>query len=61
MKRPQIINGGRATLEQELLEALFQPDKRDRVEALKMQLARRGRDRIKLVPGRTGLPSSQDQ
>lgn len=59
--KPRIINGGRAALEHALLGALFQPDKRDRVEALKMQLARRGRDRIKLVPGRTGLPSSQDQ
>lgn len=59
MKRPSVINGGRAALERELLEALFTNVEADRAEKLKMRLAPRGCSRMKLVCDRTPHPPSR--
>ena len=49
MKRPDIIQGGRAELERELLEAIFTPGAKPLAEELKARLARRGYLKLRLV------------
>jgi hypothetical protein len=50
MKRPDIIQGGRAELERELLEAMFTPGAEPLADELKIRLAPRGFRRLRLVP-----------
>lgn len=50
MKRPDIIQGGRAELERELLEAIFTPGAESLADTLKARLAPRGYRRLHLVP-----------
>lgn len=50
MKRPDIIQGGRAELERELLEAMFTPGGEPLTDELKARLARRGYRKLRLVP-----------
>jgi hypothetical protein len=50
MKRPDIIQGGRAELERELLEAIFTPGAEPLTDELKARLAPRGYRRLRLVP-----------
>lgn len=50
MKRPDIIQGGRAELERELLEAVFTPGTEPLAEELKARLTRRGYGKLRLVP-----------
>lgn len=50
MKRPDIIQGGRAELEHELLEAIFTPGTEPLADELKVRLAPRGCRRLRLVP-----------
>ena len=50
MKRPDIIQGGRAELERELLEAMFTPGAEPLADELKVRLAPRGYRRLHLVP-----------
>ena len=52
MKRPDIIQGGRAELERELLEAMFTPGAEPLVDTLKVRLARRDNRKLRLVPDR---------
>jgi hypothetical protein len=49
MKHRNIIQGGRADLERELLEALFTPGAEPRVHDLKTRLAPRGQGKLRLV------------
>jgi hypothetical protein len=51
-----VLNGGRAALEREVLEALFTPEAETRVQDLKARLARRGR--IRLVDTGSAEPAS---
>ncbi|MEW6330276.1 MAG: hypothetical protein AB1560_02345 [Pseudomonadota bacterium] len=53
MKHRDIIQGGRADLERELLEALFTPGAEPRVHDLKTRLASRGQGKLHLVTDRT--------
>jgi hypothetical protein len=53
MKRPDIIQGGRAELERELLEAMFTPGAEPLADTLKVRLARRGYRKLRLVPDDT--------
>lgn len=53
MKRPDIIQGGRADLERELLEALFTPGAEPRAHELKTRLVPRGQGKLRLVVGGT--------
>jgi hypothetical protein len=50
MKRPDIIQGRRAELERELLEAMFTPGGEPLAEELKARLAPQGRRKLRLVP-----------
>ncbi len=45
----KVINGQRADLERELLEAIFTPDAEQRAEILKTRLKRRGMGRLRVV------------
>ena len=59
MTKLKIIQGARRELEYQLLAALFTPGGDDTAEALKQQLARRGRGRIRAVgatPSSPGAP-----
>jgi hypothetical protein len=49
MKQRNIIQGGRAELERELLEALFTPGAEASVHDLKTRLVPRGQDKLHLV------------
>lgn len=49
MKYRNIIQGGRADIERELLEALFTPGAEPRAHDLKTRLASRGRGKLRLV------------
>lgn len=49
MKRPDIIQGGRAELERELLEAIFTPGGEPLAEELKARLTRRDYLKLRLV------------
>lgn len=49
MRHRDIIQGGRADLERELLEALFAPGAEPRVHDLKTRLATRGQGKLRLV------------
>lgn len=53
MRRRNIIQGGRADLERELLEALFTPGAEPRVHDLKTRLVPRGQGKFRLVSDRT--------
>ena len=48
-----IIEGGRAALELELLKAMFTPGAEPRVRDLETRLVPRGRDKLHLVSDRT--------
>lgn len=50
MKRPDIIQGGRAELERELLEAVFTRGAEPLADELKARLARRSFRKLRLVP-----------
>ncbi len=50
MKRPDIIQGGRAELERELLDAIFTPGAEPLADELKARLTRRGNRKLRLVP-----------
>jgi hypothetical protein len=52
MKRPDIIQGRRAELERELLEAMFMPGGEPLADELKARLAPWGRRKLRLVPER---------
>lgn len=52
MKHRNIIQGGRADLERELLEALFTPGAGIRAHDLKTRLAPRGQGKLRLVSDR---------
>lgn len=49
MKRLDIIQGGRAELERELLETIFTPGAEPLAEELKTRLTRRGYLKLRLV------------
>ena len=53
MRHRNIIQGGRADLERELLEALFTPGAETRAHDLKTRLVPRGQDKLRLVGDRT--------
>lgn len=50
MKRPDIIQGGRAELERDLLEAVFTPGGEPLADELKVRLAPRSFRKLRLVP-----------
>ncbi len=52
MRHRNIIQGGRADLERELLEALFTPGAEPRAHELKTRLVRRGQGKLCLVADR---------
>jgi len=60
MRHRNIIQGGRADLERELLEALFTPNAEPRAHELKTRLAPRGRDKLHLVSGQTREHASSE-
>ena len=49
MKHHEIIQGGRADLELELLKAMFTPGGEHRVREIETRLAPRGRAKLRLV------------
>lgn len=49
MKHHEIIQGGRADLELELLKAMFTPGGEHRVREIEARLAPRGRGKLRLV------------
>lgn len=49
MRHRNIIQGGRADLERELLQALFTPGAEPRVHELEIRLACRGQGKLRLV------------
>lgn len=49
MRHRNIIQGGRANLERELLEALFTPGAEPRAHELKTRLVPRGQGKLQLV------------
>lgn len=53
MRHRDIIQGGRADLERELLEALFTPGAEPRVHDLKTRLVPRGQGKLRLVSDQT--------
>ncbi|MHB1142820.1 MAG: hypothetical protein ACYC1T_13830 [Sulfuricaulis sp.] len=53
MKQRTIIQGGRADLERELLEALFMPGAEASVHDLKTRLVPRGQGKLRLVVDET--------
>ncbi|BAV33396.1 hypothetical protein SCL_1082 [Sulfuricaulis limicola] len=53
MRHRNIIQGGRADLERELLEALFTPGAEVSVHDLKTRLVPRGQGKLRLVTDRT--------
>ncbi len=53
MKQRNIIQGGRADLERELLEALFTPGAEASVHELKTRLVPRSQGKLRLVTDRT--------
>ena len=53
MKQRNIIQGGRAELERELLEALFTPGAEASVHDLKTRLVPRGQGKLRLVSDQT--------
>lgn len=53
MRHRDIIQGGRADLERELLEALFTPGAEPRVHDLKTRLVTRSQSKLHLVLDRT--------
>ncbi len=53
MRHRNIIQGGRADLERELLEALFTPGAEPRAHELKARLAHRGQGKLRLISDRT--------
>lgn len=60
MRHRNIIQGGRADLEQELLEALFTPGAEPRTHELKARLAPRGQGKLRLVSDRTRERASSE-
>jgi hypothetical protein len=53
MRHRDIVQGGRADLELELLKAMFTPGGEHRVREIKARLAPRGRGEVRLVSDET--------
>jgi hypothetical protein len=60
MRHRNIIQGGRADLERELLEALFTSGAETRAHELKARLAARGQGKFRVVSNRTRERASSE-
>lgn len=60
MRHRNIIQGSRADLERELLEALFTPGAEPRVHDLKTRLVPRGQGKLRLISDRTRERASSE-
>lgn len=60
MRHRDIVQGGRADLELELLKAMFTPGGEHRVREIKARLAPRGRGKLRLVSDVTRDRASPD-
>ncbi len=56
-----LLEGKRADLERELLEAMFTPGADQRVEALKMRLERRGHGQLRIVSDLAARPAEPEE